>query len=135
MVAFLASQLRSFVMPERIEMPEKNTFIHFDDEEPEACRRADRRQATCPEVVQRRAFRTKTFLQRREEQKQAEHLRGDCRPCAYYAFKEDGCRQGEDCDYCHLCTKASIRRQKRARAKASQKPVSQSRLPPPPGCF
>eukprot|EP00929_Paragymnodinium_shiwhaense_P015961 TRINITY_DN12405_c0_g1_i4.p1 TRINITY_DN12405_c0_g1~~TRINITY_DN12405_c0_g1_i4.p1 ORF type:complete len:136 (-),score=5.69 TRINITY_DN12405_c0_g1_i4:365-772(-) len=31
------------------------------------------------------------------------HDRGLCQPCAYYARKNDGCRLGAECEFCHLC--------------------------------
>ena len=46
------------------------------------------------------------------------HQSGECQPCAYFAFKQGGCSKGEDCPYCHLCTKSQARI--RRRAKASQ---------------
>ncbi|CAJ1427092.1 unnamed protein product [Effrenium voratum] len=38
------------------------------------------------------------------EDKQVAHLAGRCRPCGYFQIKGDGCRRGDDCIYCHLCT-------------------------------
>ena len=44
------------------------------------------------------------------------HQRGDCTPCAYFRFKEvvgislgrassqDGCRNGDNCHFCHICS-------------------------------
>ena len=47
-----------------------------------------------------------------------EHENNDCRPCAYFLFKPDGCRNGHDCEFCHLCTVSDIKKRKRERAKA-----------------
>eukprot|EP00929_Paragymnodinium_shiwhaense_P010478 TRINITY_DN11517_c0_g1_i1.p2 TRINITY_DN11517_c0_g1~~TRINITY_DN11517_c0_g1_i1.p2 ORF type:complete len:131 (-),score=31.02 TRINITY_DN11517_c0_g1_i1:310-702(-) len=97
----------------------KNTFIHFEEavefgEQP-SLRRSEK---TCPDLVESKLFRTKSRLRREEAESKFElHARGDCRPCAYYAFKGDGCRMGEDCEFCHLCDRAETRRWKRARAK------------------
>eukprot|EP00441_Pelagodinium_beii_P037419 CAMPEP_0197650796 /NCGR_PEP_ID=MMETSP1338-20131121/31161_1 /TAXON_ID=43686 ORGANISM="Pelagodinium beii, Strain RCC1491" /NCGR_SAMPLE_ID=MMETSP1338 /ASSEMBLY_ACC=CAM_ASM_000754 /LENGTH=195 /DNA_ID=CAMNT_0043225277 /DNA_START=87 /DNA_END=674 /DNA_ORIENTATION=+ len=41
------------------------------------------------------------------------HDRGTCRPCAYLYSKEDGCRHGEECEYCHLCTVEDVKNRKR----------------------
>lgn len=30
------------------------------------------------------------------------HLKGECKPCAYFWAQADGCRRGNDCDFCHL---------------------------------
>merc|ERR1719242_840446 len=43
-------------------------------------------------------------LQRHGEQPSiggASHPNG-CTPCAFYCFKRNGCRKGEDCVYCHM---------------------------------
>lgn len=44
------------------------------------------------------------------------HRRGECQPCAYFAFRADGCRQGPDCEFCHLCTKSQAKAKKKAKA-------------------
>eukprot|EP00441_Pelagodinium_beii_P038451 CAMPEP_0197632016 /NCGR_PEP_ID=MMETSP1338-20131121/8969_1 /TAXON_ID=43686 ORGANISM="Pelagodinium beii, Strain RCC1491" /NCGR_SAMPLE_ID=MMETSP1338 /ASSEMBLY_ACC=CAM_ASM_000754 /LENGTH=178 /DNA_ID=CAMNT_0043203563 /DNA_START=52 /DNA_END=588 /DNA_ORIENTATION=+ len=31
------------------------------------------------------------------------HSLGGCKPCSYFHFKEDGCRLGDACSFCHLC--------------------------------
>jgi len=31
---------------------------------------------------------------------EAKHIAGECQPCAYFAFRADGCRQGDDCEFC-----------------------------------
>eukprot|EP00928_Gymnodinium_smaydae_P095603 TRINITY_DN8253_c0_g3_i1.p1 TRINITY_DN8253_c0_g3~~TRINITY_DN8253_c0_g3_i1.p1 ORF type:complete len:283 (+),score=44.84 TRINITY_DN8253_c0_g3_i1:139-987(+) len=43
------------------------------------------------------------------------HALGQCNPCAYYWNKADGCRQGADCSFCHLCDSDAMRRKKRIR--------------------
>eukprot|EP00435_Cladocopium_sp_Y103_P075697 s2_g62.t2 len=57
------------------------------------------------------------------------HQLGQCRPCAYFRMKADGCQKGDACEFCHLCTSEDVRakqilykRQVRAqkRAAASQ---------------
>merc|ERR1711907_758561 len=44
------------------------------------------------------------------------HRRGECQPCAYFAFRADGCRQGSDCEFCHLCTKSQAKAKKKMKA-------------------
>eukprot|EP00929_Paragymnodinium_shiwhaense_P031080 TRINITY_DN1749_c0_g2_i1.p1 TRINITY_DN1749_c0_g2~~TRINITY_DN1749_c0_g2_i1.p1 ORF type:complete len:141 (-),score=25.91 TRINITY_DN1749_c0_g2_i1:412-834(-) len=111
--------------PMKVQLPEKNTFIHFDagsesDDSPVPLRP----EATCPDIIQKNLFRTNSALERERSEKatrQAElHHKGECRPCAYYAFKKDGCRMGEDCEFCHLCDRSQVRRWQRLRAKALQ---------------
>lgn len=46
---------------------------------------------------------------------QADHTLGDCSPCAYFWQKADGCRLGDECQYCHLCDRDAIRRWKKAK--------------------
>jgi hypothetical protein len=51
------------------------------------------------------------------EEMQALHDRKECRPCAYFYFKVDGCRNSESCEFCHLCNKGEIKRRKRQKVK------------------
>ncbi|CAE8634441.1 unnamed protein product [Polarella glacialis] len=51
------------------------------------------------------------------------HRLGVCVPCSYFAWKVDGCRQGDACDRCHFCTldeAKSRKRQMRVDAKQSK---------------
>jgi hypothetical protein len=41
------------------------------------------------------------------------HALGQCTPCAYFWYKKDGCRIGENCKFCHLCKKGEIKKRKR----------------------
>jgi len=41
------------------------------------------------------------------------HMAGECTPCAYFWYKKDGCRQGSDCTFCHLCPKGEIKKRKK----------------------
>jgi len=41
------------------------------------------------------------------------HERGECKPCAYFQHKQDGCRQGEDCPFCHLCSPEALKERKK----------------------
>ncbi|CAE8593818.1 unnamed protein product [Polarella glacialis] len=48
------------------------------------------------------------------------HRLGVCVPCTYFALKADGCRNGDECTWCHICTvdtAKSWRRQLRAEAR------------------
>lgn len=45
------------------------------------------------------------------------HSLGECTPCAYFWYKKDGCRKGEECEMCHLCPKGEIKRRKKARVQ------------------
>jgi len=49
------------------------------------------------------------------------HRLGVCMPCSYFARKVDGCRQGDNCDRCHLCSVVGVKSRKRQlRAEARQ---------------
>lgn len=41
------------------------------------------------------------------------HALGKCTPCAYFAHKKDGCRLGDECQFCHTCKKGEIKRRKK----------------------
>lgn len=43
----------------------------------------------------------------------ADHGTGQCRPCAWLHKSAEGCRHGENCEYCHLCPPGEIKRRKR----------------------
>jgi hypothetical protein len=58
---------------------------------------------------------------RSTSRKLLEHASGECRPCSFFVFRPDGCRWGNDCDFCHLCDVSSIRKAKRERRKAANK--------------
>merc|ERR1712087_664158 len=70
------------------------------------------RRFSAPPILLSCPFRLKRF-----GAEQA-HRGGECRPCAYFFYKDDGCRWGEDCQFCHLCRPGEMKRRKRARAKA-----------------
>eukprot|EP00933_Yihiella_yeosuensis_P082462 TRINITY_DN96358_c0_g1_i1.p1 TRINITY_DN96358_c0_g1~~TRINITY_DN96358_c0_g1_i1.p1 ORF type:complete len:201 (+),score=12.72 TRINITY_DN96358_c0_g1_i1:34-636(+) len=41
------------------------------------------------------------------------HREGNCRPCNYFYFKADGCRNGNDCAFCHICTPEKVKARRR----------------------
>jgi len=49
-------------------------------------------------------------------EKELKHRSGDCQPCAYFAFRADGCRAGDSCEFCHLCSKSQAKSKKKAKA-------------------
>ncbi|CAE8648132.1 unnamed protein product [Polarella glacialis] len=42
------------------------------------------------------------------------HRLGKCKPCGYLYFKVDGCRQGDDCEFCHFCSLDDVKDRKRS---------------------
>lgn len=92
----------------------KNTFIHFDTRSSPSPMNGDGPRVmwrTAPGIVLERSFHTKYPLMEQA------HIRGDCRPCAYHVYKTDGCRHGDACQFCHLCTRGEIKRRKKEKAK------------------
>mmetsp|Transcript_17248 Transcript_17248/g.31096 ORF Transcript_17248/g.31096 Transcript_17248/m.31096 type:complete len:375 (+) Transcript_17248:92-1216(+) len=47
----------------------------------------------------------------------AEHATGQCRPCAWY-WKAQGCQNGANCTYCHLCPEDELKRRKKVKVAA-----------------
>lgn len=43
------------------------------------------------------------------------HGKGECRPCAWF-HKPQGCRNGADCQHCHLCPEGEIKSRKKAKS-------------------
>ncbi|CAJ1376723.1 unnamed protein product [Effrenium voratum] len=53
------------------------------------------------------------------------HRNGRCLPCLFFRRKGDGCRKGDQCDRCHICTLQEMKRrklklQRQARAQAAR---------------
>lgn len=97
------------------ELQIKNTFLHVPvtssmTESMEDVAGGNWRSA--PSVLVEKAWRTKFPAM------EAAHNRGQCKPCAYFLYKVDGCRNSDDCPYCHLCTRGEIKRRKKQKIKA-----------------
>jgi len=45
------------------------------------------------------------------------HGTGACRPCAWF-WKADGCKNGQACQYCHLCPKSELKEKRKAKVAA-----------------
>lgn len=57
------------------------------------------------------------------------HVRGECHPCAYFWQKRDGCRNGDACEFCHLCDKDALKRYKREKRSRLKTQVPQPPWP------
>jgi len=53
----------------------------------------------------------------------ATHYSGDCKPCAW-VWKNQGCENGQDCEYCHMCQPGEAKLRKKA--KEAQKTLQPS---------
>ncbi|CAJ1460498.1 unnamed protein product [Effrenium voratum] len=40
------------------------------------------------------------------------HRTGQCKPCIFLYRKADGCRMGDSCTHCHLCTEREMKQRK-----------------------
>jgi hypothetical protein len=56
---------------------------------------------------------TVEFTLRTNEAALEMHKHGQCTPCNYFWYKVDGCRQGSECSFCHLCPKGEIKKRKK----------------------
>jgi len=95
------------------EFSEKNTFIHFKLPMNESNEFAANCQefSSAPGIVMEQSFRTK------QPTMEERHKMGNCKPCAYFLYKTDGCRNADDCEFCHLCEPGEKkRRQKEKRS-------------------
>jgi len=93
-------------------LPQKNTFIHFESQREDALIRNP--WGSAPPAMEGGSFHTKDP----GPSKQIAHFRGECKPCAYYHNKEDGCRLGDECIFCHLCGPEEIKKRKKDKARA-----------------
>jgi len=86
----------------------KNTFIHFQYESPPSVGKCWK---SSPGVLLRKSFHSK------HPKMEASHWAKTCNPCAYYLVKEDGCRAGENCRFCHLCKASELKKSKKEHAR------------------
>lgn len=97
------------------EYPVKNGFVHIDG--PNSLTASIEKEsspnwASAPDIILNHPFHT------RHSAMEDAHKRGVCQPCAYFFHKQDGCRQGMNCSFCHLCPRSELRRKKKDKAKA-----------------
>lgn len=45
------------------------------------------------------------------------HAKKKCKPCGYFYRKDDGCRQGMACKFCHICPSDELKARKRAKKR------------------
>lgn len=94
------------------DLPVKNTFVHLSKEScdsGDAPRRMSR-SSSAPSLLLTCQFLIMTM--------QELHAVGRCSPCAYLYGKEDGCRRGAECTFCHECPADELKNRKKIRMKA-----------------
>lgn len=95
-------------------LPVKATFIHFDVAEfssEDAAVPMLKRSASAASILMTCPYTTVQPLM------QEVHERGECKPCAYFLLKVDGCRWGANCEFCHLCPPGELKKRKKEKAK------------------
>lgn len=97
----------------------KNTFLDIRIDSGE---KVDPEWKSCPTVIM-----TNEFLTKYRAMEEA-HIRGDCRPCAYFLTKADGCQNGGGCSFCHLCPFSALKQKKKEKVKALKQRDYQERL-------
>mmetsp|Transcript_105605 Transcript_105605/g.182583 ORF Transcript_105605/g.182583 Transcript_105605/m.182583 type:complete len:240 (+) Transcript_105605:2-721(+) len=94
-------------------LPVRHTFVHFDV------------KTTLPNLSKSRSapeIMCKTSFQRlRNLEMEERHFKGECRPCAYFFHKVDGCRRGTECTFCHLCPPEAVKSKRKEKAQAMKK--------------
>lgn len=97
--------------PEKLQVTVKNTFIHGIGDELEPTDMENPHWSSCPAVFMTGEHHTIYPLM------EDTHIKGDCRPCAYFLTKTDGCRAGGQCNFCHLCPLGAIKKKKKEKVK------------------
>jgi hypothetical protein len=55
--------------------------------------------------------------QQPQQQPQQQHSFGQCKPCAWF-WRPQGCKNGDDCGYCHLCPEGALKARKKNKIAA-----------------
>lgn len=56
-----------------------------------------------------------------ESRMEWEHNNGTCTPCGYFHAKVDGCRHGNECQFCHLCGPDEVKKRKKIKELEKKK--------------
>mmetsp|Transcript_153501 Transcript_153501/g.270910 ORF Transcript_153501/g.270910 Transcript_153501/m.270910 type:complete len:285 (+) Transcript_153501:87-941(+) len=94
-------------------VPVRHTFVHFDVN---TNMTQLRRSQSAPEIMCKSPFR-----RIRNPEMEELHFKGECRPCAYFYQKADGCRWGTECTFCHLCPREAAKAKRKERVKAMKR--------------
>mmetsp|Transcript_143 Transcript_143/g.444 ORF Transcript_143/g.444 Transcript_143/m.444 type:complete len:259 (-) Transcript_143:49-825(-) len=109
-------------LPPTSSLPVKHTFIHYADSPPPG---ALSRCASAPALLVNKAVHPvdedNTVSEQTRLGKAMAHENGECRPCAFFLYKEDGCHWGDSCSFCHLCPKGEIKVRRKMLRYATQR--------------
>jgi hypothetical protein len=97
--------------PTKDDLPVRHTFIHFPGEG-DGPQEAQFQCRSAPAIMMAAEFSTMYPTM------EAAHIRGDCKPCIYFFKKQDSCRWGGDCEFCHLCPEGSVERKRKQKVQA-----------------
>lgn len=81
-------------------------------------------------VTDLQALKSVWFEEQKEKslaKKEASHREGRCFPCLFFTRKGDGCRQGDSCTHCHICTIGEARRRRNRISLEMRKAKRQAR--------
>mmetsp|Transcript_129146 Transcript_129146/g.306453 ORF Transcript_129146/g.306453 Transcript_129146/m.306453 type:complete len:372 (-) Transcript_129146:72-1187(-) len=120
-VISLASQSTSmFLESQPVEAPVKNTFIHFDDQQPDYMT-----TISGPAILASAKEAPGPLAALAEETSEAEvlpskgsagHATGTCKPCAHN-WKAAGCSKASECTFCHLCEADDFHRRRKEKTQ------------------
>jgi len=102
----------------QIPLSVKHTFIHYRDEDSPRQPGMVRSNSAPTLLVSVPTVADTTKNLALQETIKDMHQRGECKPCAYFHQKEDGCRWGVDCEFCHVCLPGEIKKRKREKVRA-----------------
>eukprot|EP00931_Biecheleriopsis_adriatica_P113447 TRINITY_DN8849_c0_g1_i4.p1 TRINITY_DN8849_c0_g1~~TRINITY_DN8849_c0_g1_i4.p1 ORF type:complete len:251 (+),score=49.91 TRINITY_DN8849_c0_g1_i4:80-832(+) len=110
-------QVSTFAMVSRAVqqiLPIKHTFIHFSSVAEFLGRCSD---ASKDESLDRKHLTRSSSSPAVLQAVRQVHDPSSCKPCSYYHYKVDGCRQGDLCQFCHLCPKGTLKKQKKEKKR------------------
>jgi hypothetical protein len=121
----------SLLVPKVQMLPVKRTFIHYDTH----AREGETDAVECGEELPLRLGKSSsapsvllsTTFQIRQSMAEL-HMLGECSPCAYFYNKQDSCRLGDNCLFCHLCPVGEIKKRKKQKRKTLKDYKAQKRL-------
>jgi len=80
-----------------------------------------------PEVEEIVQEPTELEMMRPLYEMQLAHDSGTCHPCAYFYQKEDSCRLGMECKFCHICPPEAVKQHKKEKLKARRREQARRR--------
>lgn len=88
---------------------------------------SSRDSAVLPEVLPQTAVGDPPHVAESDTM-QTLHAQGRCAPCLYYTRKKDGCRKGDDCTHCHICSRQEAKRRRNRNHLEARKLAKAQRL-------